>query len=143
VALSLALPLAFGVSGRTRVRAGPFGRLQLRRARLTPGGPRCCTLQRPEDLPGARIALAMYKCAFRYTDASYTLPPYRYNGRLVEEHRPEPAPRKKRPNPTPEQLAARQQLAEARMKTLQRKKRTRQLIQVGGVMAAWGIDTPE
>jgi hypothetical protein len=56
--------------------------------------------------------------------------------------RPESEPRK-RPNPTPEQLAAREELAEARRKTLERKKRTRRLIQVGGVMAAWGIDSPE
>ena len=70
--------------------------------------------------------------------------PYRYNGHLVEEHRPEESgPRKKRPNPTPEQLAAREQLAQARRKTLERKKRTRRLIQVGGVMAAWGIDSPK
>jgi hypothetical protein len=34
-------------------------------------------------------------------------------------------------------------LAEARRKTFERKKRTRQLIQVGGVMAAWGIDSPD
>jgi muconolactone delta-isomerase len=60
----------------------------------------------------------------------------------VQGPRPESEPRK-RPNPTPEQLAAREELAEARRKTLERKKRTRQLIQVGGVMAAWGIDSPE
>jgi hypothetical protein len=50
---------------------------------------------------------------------------------------------RRRPNLTPEQLAAREELTEARKKTLQRKKRTRQLIQVGGVMAAWGVDSPE
>ncbi len=49
----------------------------------------------------------------------------------------------KRPNPTPEQLAARRELAEARQRTLERKKRTRRLIRVGGVMAAWGIEEPE
>lgn len=52
-------------------------------------------------------------------------------------------PRPKAPNPTPEQLAARQQLAGARAKQLFRKKRTRQLIQMGGVMAAYGFETPE
>lgn len=29
------------------------------------------------------------------------------------------------------------------MRTAERKVRTRRLIQVGGVMAAWGIDTPD
>lgn len=52
-------------------------------------------------------------------------------------------PHPKVPNPTPEQLAARQQLAEARTKQITRKKRTRQLIQMGGVMAAYGFETPE
>ncbi len=50
---------------------------------------------------------------------------------------------RRRPKATPEQLAAREELAEARRKSLERKKRTRRLIQVGGVMAAWGIDSPE
>ncbi len=51
--------------------------------------------------------------------------------------------RGKRPKPTPEQLAARKELAEARQRTLERKKRTRRLIQVGGVMATWGVESPE
>ena len=44
--------------------------------------------------------------------------------------------------PTPEQKAARQQLAEARRATLERKKRTRRLIQMGGVVAAYGFEEP-
>ncbi len=51
--------------------------------------------------------------------------------------------RGKRPNATPEQLAARRELAEARERAAERKRRTRRLIQVGGVMAAWGIEEPE
>lgn len=51
--------------------------------------------------------------------------------------------RRRRSKATSEQLAAREELAQARKRTLERKKRTRQLIQVGGVMAAWGIDSPE
>ena len=49
----------------------------------------------------------------------------------------------RRPNPTPEQLEKRRRLAEARERMLGRKRRTRRLIQVGGVMAAFGIDTPQ
>lgn len=45
--------------------------------------------------------------------------------------------------PTPEQKAARQQLAEAREATLERKKRTRRLIQIGGTLDSYGITTPE
>lgn len=45
--------------------------------------------------------------------------------------------------PTPEQKAARQQLAEARKATLDRKKRTRKLIQMGGVLVAFGFESPE
>ncbi len=45
--------------------------------------------------------------------------------------------------PTPEQTAAREQLAEARQSTLERKKRTRRLIQMGGVLAAYGFESPE
>ncbi len=45
--------------------------------------------------------------------------------------------------PTPEQKAAREQLAEAKQSTLERKKRTRRLIQMGGVLAAYGFETPE
>ena len=41
------------------------------------------------------------------------------------------------------QLAARRELAETRERASERKRRTRRLIQVGGVMAAWGIDDPE
>ena len=51
--------------------------------------------------------------------------------------------RRRRPNATPEQLAAREQDAQVRERTAARKKRTRDLIQVGGVFSAWGIDTPE
>ena len=50
---------------------------------------------------------------------------------------------KRRPPATPEQLAARQRDEEARVGSRQRKNRTRRLIQVGGVMAAWGIEDPE
>lgn len=45
--------------------------------------------------------------------------------------------------PSPEQKAAREQLAEARRVTLERKKRTRRLIQMGGVLAAYGFESPE
>ncbi len=45
--------------------------------------------------------------------------------------------------PTPEQKAARLQLAEARKATLERKKRTRNLIQMGGVLKAYGFDTEQ
>ena len=45
--------------------------------------------------------------------------------------------------PTEAQKAARRELAEARRRTLERKKRTRALIQAGGVLSAYGIDTPE
>ncbi len=45
--------------------------------------------------------------------------------------------------PTPEQKQARQQLAKARENTLERKKRTRRLIQMGGVLAAYGFEGPE
>jgi hypothetical protein len=56
---------------------------------------------------------------------------------------PDGKTRRRRPNATPEQLAARQQDADARQRTAARKKRTRELIRVGGVFSAWGIDTPE
>ena len=42
-----------------------------------------------------------------------------------------------------EQLKARRQALEARARQQERKRRTRQLIQLGGVLAAWGFDTPE
>ena len=45
--------------------------------------------------------------------------------------------------PTPEQKAAREQLAEARRKKLERKKRTRRLIQMGGTLDSLGFDSPE
>ena len=45
--------------------------------------------------------------------------------------------------PSAGQLAARRDLAEARERKLERKRRTRRLIEVGGVMAAFGIETPE
>ena len=60
----------------------------------------------------------------------------------MTESRPRPESRR-RSNATPEQLAARRGLAEARERAAERKRRTRRLIQVGGVMAAWGIETPE
>ncbi len=41
------------------------------------------------------------------------------------------------------QLKARGQALEARARQAERKQRTRQLIQLGGVLAAWGFDTPE
>ena len=41
------------------------------------------------------------------------------------------------------QLKARRQALEARARQAERKRRTRQLIQLGGVLAAWGFDTPE
>ena len=47
------------------------------------------------------------------------------------------------PNPTTEQKRAREQLADARRKTLERKRRTRRLIQLGGVLAAHGFGSPE
>ncbi len=43
----------------------------------------------------------------------------------------------------PERKAARQQLADGRKQTLDRKKRTRRLIRMGGVLAAYGFDSPE
>ena len=45
--------------------------------------------------------------------------------------------------PTPEERQARRQLAQARAAKEDRKRRTRQLIQMGGVMAAYGFTTPE
>ena len=45
--------------------------------------------------------------------------------------------------PTEAQKAARRELADARKRTQERKRRTRALIQTGGVLAAYGIDTPE
>ncbi len=53
----------------------------------------------------------------------------------------EPMPRGTRP--TEEQKAAREQLTEARARVLERKQRTRKLIQLGGVLAAYGFDSPE
>lgn len=53
-----------------------------------------------------------------------------------------PRQRQGRPKATPAQLAARERDHEARMRTAERKVRTRRLIQVGGVMAAWGIEDP-
>ncbi len=41
------------------------------------------------------------------------------------------------------QLKARRQALEARARQAERKRRTRRLIQLGGVLAAWGVDTPE
>ena len=41
------------------------------------------------------------------------------------------------------QLKARRKALEARARQQERKRRTRQLIQLGGVLAAWGFDTPE
>ena len=47
------------------------------------------------------------------------------------------------PNPTPEQKRARDQLADARRAELERKRRTRRLIQLGGVLAAHDFGSPE
>jgi hypothetical protein len=79
---------------------------------------------------------AMYKCAFR-------LQRHRTPSSLPLQWLPMTDSRRRRPKATSEQLAAREELAQARKRTLERKKRTRQLIQIGGVLAAWGIDTPE
>jgi hypothetical protein len=87
----------------------------------------------------------MYKCALTgpfagvYDATDVTDPPTRPD---------EKPPRKatggrRRPNATPEQLAARERDADARQRTAERKRRTRELIQVGGVLCAWGIDSPE
>lgn len=45
--------------------------------------------------------------------------------------------------PTPEQLEKRKLLQENRHKERERKKRTRELIQMGGVCAAFGFESPE
>ena len=62
------------------------------------------------------------------------------NGR---DDRPRSGTGERRPPATPEQLAARERDHEARTRTAERKVRTRKLIQVGGVMAAWGITEPD
>ena len=41
------------------------------------------------------------------------------------------------------QLKARRQALEARARQAERKRRTRQLIRLGGVLAAWGVETPK
>ena len=41
------------------------------------------------------------------------------------------------------QLKARRQALEARARQAERKRRTRQLIQLGGVLVVWGVETPE
>lgn len=51
--------------------------------------------------------------------------------------------RKRGPRATAEQMRARQELADARAAKAERKKRTRRLIQMGGVLAAYGFETPE
>ena len=45
--------------------------------------------------------------------------------------------------PTPGQKRARAQLAEARKATSDRKKRTRNLIQMGAVLASYGFESPD
>ena len=45
--------------------------------------------------------------------------------------------------PTEAQKAARRELAEARRRTLERKKRTRRLIEIGGTLDSYGVATPE
>lgn len=45
--------------------------------------------------------------------------------------------------PTEAQKAARRELAEARRRTLERKKRTRRLIEIGGTLDSYGVSTPE
>ena len=55
----------------------------------------------------------------------------------------EQRPRRRTPRPTEEQKAAREELAAARENDLARKKRTRELIRMGGVLAAHGFTKPE
>ena len=45
--------------------------------------------------------------------------------------------------PTPEQKRARAQMAEARKASLERKKRTRRLIQMGDVLVSYGFESPD
>ncbi len=45
--------------------------------------------------------------------------------------------------PTPEQKRARAQLGEARQASVERKKRTRRLIQMGDVLKSYGFESPE
>ena len=45
--------------------------------------------------------------------------------------------------PTPEQKRARVQLTEARKASLERKKRTRRLIQMGDVLVSYGFESPD
>ena len=59
------------------------------------------------------------------------------------ERTPEEEKRRRRSPATPEQMAARRQDAEARSATASRKKRTRELIQLGGVCAHYGFKTPD
>lgn len=54
-----------------------------------------------------------------------------------------PGPGDRRPPATPEQRAAREADDAARSSTRERKRRTRELIALGGVMRAWGYDTPD
>jgi muconolactone delta-isomerase len=63
-------------------------------------------------------------------------------GAAREQTRPR-GRRPKRPDATPEQLAARAQDAEARRADRERKERTRRLIRMGGVLAAYGFSEPE
>lgn len=51
--------------------------------------------------------------------------------------------RERRPRATPEQLRARREAAEARVNKLARKRRTRELIRMGGVCAHYGFTSPE
>lgn len=62
-------------------------------------------------------------------------PGCRYNGGMTDDRRGR--------RPTPEEREARRQLAEARAKKAERKKRTRRLIEMGGVMASFGFESPE
>ncbi len=61
--------------------------------------------------------------------------------RTQADRRKDPIPQGKRL--TPEQKQARAQLADAREATLECKKRTRRLIQMGGVLAAYGFESLE
>lgn len=62
---------------------------------------------------------------------------HRYNGTMTESRRRQIL------RSTPEQKAARAKLADARVNEFLRKKRTRDLIRLGGVRAHYGFETAE
>ncbi len=100
------------------------------------------------DIPDPRLPTATahvahsvtYKCALRGSNRATTTP-VRYH--TTDDGARERTRMPRGTRPTPEQKAAREQLTEARRSTLERKKRTRRLIQMGGVLAAYGFETPE